>query len=234
VPQPHYVTATHGDLTGLPSLRRILERERWREDAACLGEPTDHFFQETGSIHYKTPTMSSAAVLYPLLLFCDKCPVRAPCLRASLQPFSTIVDAEDSNSASRNRTARPFGTSGGATPFDRWQVHDLPIEAAVNALEETFRDRLAARIEAWRAAYAPRVRGASWRDARIVSELQARGQWVERFTVGGLAGPGRGRRGALLEYAAKHSCSKTTAWRLARKREDDRRRRAAARASVPA
>jgi Transcription factor WhiB len=212
-------------LSGLPDLRRLFG-EPWHLEAACKDE-TDEllFFQEVSPFKLEEPqAMASPSLLLPLLV-CETCPVRRPCLRAALDP-PTFTTREDEHHAVGAHESKPrvFGTWGGTHEGDRYKVAHVGIDDAIEELERTFPERLAARLDAYWASRrrlrpdrhrpgAVRTRMLTRRDRRI-DELLAKREVKTSHRLG--PGPGRGHKGPIALYAERHGVSRSTAWRKLR------------------
>ena len=72
----------------------------WREQAACLGKPTDYFFPENEATDKKTDHYLYGRVI------CRHCPVKADCLDYAMR-------------CEQDERWR-YGLWGGLTPHERW------------------------------------------------------------------------------------------------------------------
>jgi hypothetical protein len=163
-----------GPLTGIPDVRDL--RPKWHDRAACAGEKDEKLFFFEAPLYKQPKMLSSPSLLLPLLI-CSTCPVRRECLTAALTPPVFFHDEDDHDPA----MPRTMGVWGGSFEADRNAVRGLPtVEAKIEALEATFPERLAVRIEAWRAALAERRakhQPVTKRDKRIEAMLgTARGR----------------------------------------------------------
>lgn len=143
-----------------PDLRQVLDRFAWHEQAACAGTD-DHFPDLTG---VNRTSLASGAVLLPLLV-CAGCPVRKPCLSDALGRHLFTHEADRQVSESR-----VVGIWGATTTDERAALDHLPVAEAVEMLEATLPDRLAARVAAWRQR--PNPNRATKKDRRITELLE--------------------------------------------------------------
>lgn len=202
----------------VPDIRDVLAERSWTEQAACAGE--DGWWLNEGANPHSPDRNTGSATELLKLLICAACPVRAPCLRTSLEPppVPFFVDTEAHTGAQlRGSAARPrqWGTWGGTDERTRRQTEGLPLQERVDLLEATLPERIAIRTAAWSESLRrrrARHSGVSERDRRLEALLGP----VGRFYLGGLPGPGRGHRGPIARYAAEHGCSRDTAWRRLR------------------
>jgi hypothetical protein len=219
-----------GTLTGFPDLAVVIGApEPWYEDAACRDEPDETLFvHEASSYSAKGLTDLSSPSRLLALLICAGCPVRVQCLRSAMDPPKFTHHEDDDRTAIQ----RTFGVWGATTERERIALHGVPTEDAIEVLETSFPDRLAARIVAWRTAIAE-TRGTlrslrlSGRDRRVAAllgdQLPEPIKYVKRpkpkpgrFRKGGPGGPGRGHLSEIGRYARDHGCSRDTAWRRTR------------------
>jgi len=144
VVQPrHDRYVTSGEAGGLPNLREAFGSEPWHAAASCRDEEEELlFFYEPNSVkRVQPPRLDSASMLLPLLI-CATCVVRRECLRAGLEP-PTFNHAESDRFPA---LVRVFGTWGGTHEWDRMQMRRMSTVEAIDELERTLPDRVAARV----------------------------------------------------------------------------------------
>jgi hypothetical protein len=133
-----------------PDLRDVLRDllASWHRDAACQDEPTETFFPDPS---YERRLPGGPTVVTPLL-FCERCPVRRPCLAEGFRVWAAPVrsDYQVPESLRFVATITTVGVWGGSSDRDRWGVRHLPVDEAIEVLDRTFHQRLEARIAAFR------------------------------------------------------------------------------------
>ena len=129
-------------------LHKILDSQLagWRADAACRDEPDEKLFisdRALSRIQPASPTLVAA------MATCARCDVRKSCLAEALTPVvSPVVRSDERAGAFRSNGSishmRLTGVWGGTTDDDRHTVAHLPLPEAVDVLEASFPERLAA------------------------------------------------------------------------------------------
>lgn len=156
----------------LPDLRQLIPS--WHREAACVGAV--ELFGAEGPSPWRASKPTSTVDL-ARLLHCEGCPVRRRCLRDALDPpvVPGSVAHDDSHHLTDSRVIEPlamraWGCWGGTLDHDRHLVRHLPPEEAARVLDESFPDRLHARVEAW-TAWLPSKRSRTAWDRWIADRL---------------------------------------------------------------
>jgi WhiB family transcriptional regulator, redox-sensing transcriptional regulator len=124
----------HGCANGfVPSFVDVLNAREWTAEAACLDDPDpDRWFIE-GAKQADQPEDSSVRVLEAMLV-CAGCPVRVPCLAEAMTDHVL--------------GGRAVGLWGGSTTRERHQLRHLPVDQAIEQLEDGLAERVRRRVEA--------------------------------------------------------------------------------------
>jgi hypothetical protein len=134
-----------------------LNQRAWTLDALCAdAENPDDWFPQ-GNSEYRDPLLRPNPML--AYLTCTECPVRRRCLREALTPKRL----EFSERRNGRRAFYPEGTWGATTDQERRAVRGLPVEEAIDLLENTLSERVRIRAERFMARY---PRGALVRGGR--------------------------------------------------------------------
>jgi hypothetical protein len=173
-----------GEPERAPDLRDVLATSEsgWRRQAACRGEPDDTLFLSDKTLPHNQP--GSPSILLALLI-CAGCPVRRECLLEAMTPIISRFHRWDPETE-KIRESGPHrvmlaGVWGGTTEAERAAMGDVPVPEAVERLERTFPQRLAAVACAFERNRARRV-AKSGRAARA-RDLLAKRQAVTLLAV---------------------------------------------------
>jgi Transcription factor WhiB len=117
----------------MPTFVDLLNAREWTFDANCVDySDMDAFFLEPGSGESDI-SLSSVRALNALLL-CVSCPVRIACAEEGFAHFPG--------------SSIPVGIFGGSTHAERQRLRHLPIDAAIDILEEDLASRIRRRAAA--------------------------------------------------------------------------------------
>lgn len=145
-----------------PSITHILSAVNggWRSRAACRDEPDDELFLPDKALSRKRP--GSPTILLALLA-CSRCEVRRECLTEAMTPIVSPIRRWDDAAGEFGRQDAGSnglmlsGTWGGTSEADRVAVGLLPIAMAVDQLEASFPQRLAAEAQMFERQWAGRT-----------------------------------------------------------------------------